>query len=277
MLTREDSEQGRHRVMTPTPVAAAASDLGLPVVKTNRLDTPRPKRSLPSSRNWASSSHTAPSCVSRCCPSPARVDQPALLAPAALARRRSGAAGDHRRRRDHRGRRVPARAGTGCRGAVRPVHPGDQATTRPPGNCSSPSRMRCGAARPGRRRTGRRNRPSRTPGRAKSRSRRSSRSRTVGSTGRADAEAIGNLIRGVTPEPGAFTTIGGARLKVLEAVRADDASPAPGQFAWDGGGCWSGPRPSRSNCSGCIPPAGRRWPQRTGGAAAPGRRREGLE
>ena len=36
------------------------------------------------------------------------------------------------------------------------------------------------------------------------------------------AQAVHNLIRGVTPEPGAFTTIDGARLKVLEAAIARD-------------------------------------------------------
>jgi methionyl-tRNA formyltransferase len=50
----------------------------------------------------------------------------------------------------------------------------------------------------------------------------------------ADAEIVANLIRGVTPEPGAFTTVGGARLKVLEAVRAQAAALPPGEFAWDG-------------------------------------------
>jgi methionyl-tRNA formyltransferase len=41
------------------------------------------------------------------------------------------------------------------------------------------------------------------------------------------AEAIGHRIRGVTPEPGAFTTIGGARLKIEEAGPAADAAPQP--------------------------------------------------
>lgn len=37
VLTREDSPFGRKRVLTPTPVAGAAVELGLPVVKANRL------------------------------------------------------------------------------------------------------------------------------------------------------------------------------------------------------------------------------------------------
>lgn len=38
VITREDSPQGRKRVMAPTPVALAAEDLGIPVIKANRLD-----------------------------------------------------------------------------------------------------------------------------------------------------------------------------------------------------------------------------------------------
>ena len=46
------------------------------------------------------------------------------------------------------------------------------------------------------------------------------------------AQAVHDLIRGVTPEPGAFTTVDGARLKVLEAAIARDVPPlAPGEFA----------------------------------------------
>lgn len=37
VVTREDSPLGRKRVITPTPVAAAATELGIPVLKANRL------------------------------------------------------------------------------------------------------------------------------------------------------------------------------------------------------------------------------------------------
>jgi len=48
-------------------------------------------------------------------------------------------------------------------------------------------------------------------------------------------EAVANLIRGVTPEPGAFTTLDGARLKVLDAHVAREAPRVqPGHFALDG-------------------------------------------
>ena len=38
VLTRDDTPQGRRRVLTPTPVAVEAGRLGLPVVKARRLD-----------------------------------------------------------------------------------------------------------------------------------------------------------------------------------------------------------------------------------------------
>jgi methionyl-tRNA formyltransferase len=38
VVTRTDAALGRKRVLTPSPVAAAAAELGLPVLKTNRLD-----------------------------------------------------------------------------------------------------------------------------------------------------------------------------------------------------------------------------------------------
>ena len=41
VVTREDSPQGRKRVLTPTPVAVAAEQLGLPVIRANRLSAVR--------------------------------------------------------------------------------------------------------------------------------------------------------------------------------------------------------------------------------------------
>lgn len=38
VITREDAPLGRKRVLTPSPVAAVAEELGLPVLKANRLD-----------------------------------------------------------------------------------------------------------------------------------------------------------------------------------------------------------------------------------------------
>ncbi|MFT4305954.1 MAG: methionyl-tRNA formyltransferase [Microbacterium sp.] len=46
------------------------------------------------------------------------------------------------------------------------------------------------------------------------------------------ADAVLSRIRGTTPEPGAFTTVAGVRLKVLAAHRADREPPlAPGRIA----------------------------------------------
>ena len=46
------------------------------------------------------------------------------------------------------------------------------------------------------------------------------------------AETVNDLIRGVTPEPGASTVVDGARLKVLEAAIAREVAPLPaGEFA----------------------------------------------
>ncbi|WP_349898032.1 methionyl-tRNA formyltransferase [Parafrigoribacterium soli] len=51
----------------------------------------------------------------------------------------------------------------------------------------------------------------------------------------ADVGTIDRLIRGVTPEPGAFTTIDGARFKVLRAAPAQSAAPLqPGALAAEG-------------------------------------------
>ena len=38
VVTREDSRQGRKKVLTPTPVAQEADQAGLPVVRANRLE-----------------------------------------------------------------------------------------------------------------------------------------------------------------------------------------------------------------------------------------------
>ncbi|MCY7324669.1 MAG: methionyl-tRNA formyltransferase [Microbacteriaceae bacterium] len=56
----------------------------------------------------------------------------------------------------------------------------------------------------------------------------------------AHASTVHDLIRGVTPEPGAFTTLDGARLKVLDAATAPGGQRlapgrlAPGRLALDG-------------------------------------------
>jgi methionyl-tRNA formyltransferase len=50
-----------------------------------------------------------------------------------------------------------------------------------------------------------------------------------------DARNAANRIRGVTPEPGAFTTVDGARVKILDATIARDAPRlAPGELSLEG-------------------------------------------
>ncbi|GAB3044868.1 methionyl-tRNA formyltransferase [Parafrigoribacterium mesophilum] len=46
---------------------------------------------------------------------------------------------------------------------------------------------------------------------------------------------VSNLIRGVTPEPGAFTLVDGARVKVLAATAAPGIQLPPGQFGYSDG------------------------------------------
>lgn len=51
----------------------------------------------------------------------------------------------------------------------------------------------------------------------------------------AHASTAHDLVRGVTPEPGAFTMLDGARLKLLDTVIARDSPPMPpGSFRLDG-------------------------------------------
>jgi methionyl-tRNA formyltransferase len=51
----------------------------------------------------------------------------------------------------------------------------------------------------------------------------------------AAATTVSSLMRGVTPEPGAFTTVDGARLKVLDAAIArDERRLAPGELSLEG-------------------------------------------
>jgi len=47
----------------------------------------------------------------------------------------------------------------------------------------------------------------------------------------ASAEVLLNRLRGTTPEPGAHTSVGGQRVKVLAAVRGPDIALAPGALA----------------------------------------------
>ena len=173
----------------------------------------------------APSSPTATSSRRRRSRSRARLDQPALLAAAGLARGRSGAARDHGRRRGHRCVDLPHRAGPRHRARPRrddrdhPSEPTPRATCstgcRLPGpSCSSPRSTVSSPA-------------TSSPCR--------SRSEGVSLAPKIEVEdariiwsrpatAVERLVRGCTPAPGAWTTFRGERLKVspVTVVSAGD-------------------------------------------------------
>ena len=106
-------------MLTPTPVAARADELGLPVLETDAprraratelaaaRRRPRRHRRVRRARARAAAELAAP-----------RLDQPALLAAPALARCRAGAARDHRGRRGDGRDGVPARRRGSTRATV---------------------------------------------------------------------------------------------------------------------------------------------------------------
>ena len=63
VLTRPPTPQGRKRVLTPTPVAQVAAELGLPVIEASRVDDAVTARLAGSTSTWASSSRTAHCCA----------------------------------------------------------------------------------------------------------------------------------------------------------------------------------------------------------------------
>ncbi len=66
------------------------------------------------------------------------------------------------------------------------------------------------------------------------------------------ALAIGRRARGVTPEPGAWTTLDGQRIK-LEPVMLRPGGPAAAardSWPWRARACWWGPAPTRWNSPG---------------------------
>jgi 16S rRNA (cytosine967-C5)-methyltransferase len=84
----------------------------------------------------------------------------------------------------------------------------------------------------------------------------------------APADVVRNRFRGVTPEPGAWTTLDDQRLKVLELAAASDAEPlAPGEScASTADDCSWAPERNRSSWSACSREGAPRCPRPTGGA-----------
>ena len=235
VLTREDSVQGRHRVMTPTAVAAAASGLGLPVVKANRLDAAatdaiasfepelgvvvaygsllrEPLLSLPRLGwinlhfsllpRWRGAAPVQRAIIAGDDITGASVFQ---LVPELDAGALYGQFTQTIKRRETAGQLLESLAQGGAELLGRVVDALADGTARAEPQAGDVTLAPKLALRDGQIDWG------------------------------ADAQTVGNLIRGVTPEPGAFTTAGDVRLGILEAVRAHDASPLPpGEFAWDG-------------------------------------------
>ena len=277
VLTREDSEQGRHRVMTPTPVAAAASELGLPVVKTNRLDTAateaiasfepelgvvvaygslvrQPLLSLPR-LGWINlhfsllprwrgaapcSGRSSPATTS---PEPASSNSCRNWMPgsctASSPRRSSGD--------ETAGQLLESLADGGAELLDRVVDALAEGTARAEpqaGDVTLAPKLTLADGQI---------------------------DWTAPTLRRSATSSAGSPRNPARSPPSAAL---GSRFSKRSARTADSRLP-PGSsgMGWQAG-AGRDRRPSRSNCCGCIPPAGRQWPQRTGGVGAhgPGRR-----
>ena len=239
VVTRRDAPLGRKRVLTPSPVAAAARGAR------HRHD-PRPTGWMPRPPTRIAALEPDLGVIvaygglvrEPLLSTPgARLDQPALLAAAALAGRRAGAARPDRRRRQHRRGGVPARRPRSTRATSSREREYRVPTARPPGTCSPrwPTRAPSCCAMSSTR-SPPAPRDADTAGRASRRSPRSSATRTAASAGTSRATRCSARIRGVTPEPGAHTTVDGARLKLLAASAGADDAPRlePGEIALHG-------------------------------------------
>ncbi len=158
----------------------------------------------------------------------ARLGQPALLAAAGLAGRRSGAARDLGRRRGHRGDHVPDRQGARRRTRLRRddrAGPSDRHRRRParaarrrvaPSSSSPPSTASRTAT----------SEPASNPRKGSAWPPRSS-SRTPRSPGPSRLRRSTGRIRACTPAPGAWTTLAGERFKVGPVLIEADVEALP--------------------------------------------------
>ena len=251
--TRPPAPLGRKRVLTPSPVAQAADELGVPVIEAARLDAGAPAIAALEPDLGVIVAYGG-LVRDHCCRARTRLDQPALLAlPGWRAPPRCS-------RRSSRATRSPGRpssswspSSTRATSSRRARVP--SARARPPASCS----RRCavsGADTAGVVDAIGSGHGVSTPGGRDRRSPRSSRSMTPARLGE-PPQAVDARFRGVTPEPGAFTEVDGARLKVLEGrrVRRPPSSDRPGRVARTAGGSSSARQTARSNCS-CVQPAG---------------------
>ena len=139
MLTRPDAPSGRGRQLRPSPVAEHAAAHGIEVLTPPTPSDPEflerlraiepgllPDRGLRRPAAPRGARHAR-----------VRLDQPALLGAARLARCRARAAGDHGRRRGHRRHRVQPGRGARRRARCSARSPSASATTTPPERCST--------------------------------------------------------------------------------------------------------------------------------------------
>ncbi len=229
VLTRPDAPAGRGRRMVRSPVGALADEAGIPVLTPRRLSEPGFLDTLRT---------LSPDCgvivaYGALVPRAAldvprlRVGQPALLAPAGLARRRARAGRAAARRRDHRCRDLPAGGGPRHRAPCTGVVTEAVATTDTAGDLLGRLSVSGAAllaatvdgladgtvvARP---------QPAEGVSHAP---------KVTVDDARVDwaepAVAVDRLVRSVTPEPGAWTTFRGERLG-LGPVRPADAAGVP--------------------------------------------------
>ncbi len=233
VVTRTDAPLGRKRVLTPSPVAQAAAELGIPIIKADRLDDAvtdairalepdlgvivaygglvrEPLLSLPEHGwinlhfsllpRWRGAAPVQRALIAGDAETGAAVFQlvPELDAGAVFAQLTDADAGSDRRRAARRSR--PPRCGPRRRGGRR-------------------DRRRHGHLDPLRS-----DEPTTAP-------------KLTLEDGRVrwdePREAVLGRIRGVTPEPGAHTTLDGARLKLLDVspAPADALRLAPGELA----------------------------------------------
>jgi methionyl-tRNA formyltransferase (EC 2.1.2.9) len=97
VVTREDAPLGRKKVLTATPVADEAEREGIPVIKANRLSAVTDELIALEADLGVIVAYGGLIREPLLSAPAARLDQPALLAAAALARGRPGAARDHGR------------------------------------------------------------------------------------------------------------------------------------------------------------------------------------
>lgn len=241
VLTREDSALGRKRVMTPTPVASLAESLGIPVIKANRL----------AGRATEEITALAPD-LGVIVAYGGLVREPLLSVPRlgwinlhfSLLPQWRGAAPVQR----------AIMAGDDVTGAsVFQLVPELDAgavfgqLTQPIGGNETAGHLLGSLAEAGAELLARVI-DAIADGSARAESQRGAVTLAPKLTiedGRIDWQApagmVHSRIRGVTPEPGAFTTVDGVRLKILDAVRARDrARLEPGLMDLDGGSVFVG-------------------------------------